>query len=358
MAVYLNSIETSNPKYCGPQQQILDFITHYQEDRRYKLLFKQAIKKSGIDFRHSVINDTNLASNNTELFHRNPDGTIHNPTTSERNAVYEKHSGNLAFDAIEKISTKTDIQDITHIITVSCTGFYSPGLDVKIIKHFNLNKNIERINIGFVGCQAAFPALKTAKEFCEADAQAKVLVVCVEMCTLHMKLNQDPNYIIGNSIFSDGCAACIVSSKPYSLDEPCLELKQFRSHIIDDQGKNLSWKIGDHGFDLTLNADLPRFIAENITESLGYVPDIQSDIDYWCVHPGGRAILDAFAKFKPDADLQYSRKVLQEYGNMSSPTVLFVLKEITKQKHNNNKNIFGATFGPGITIESAIFNIL
>ena len=201
MATYINCIETSNPKNKAHQQEFFDFISHYQNDRRYNILFKQAIKKSGIDHRYSVVGDMRLSAQNTELFHKNKDRTISNPSTSERNKIYEKYSSELAFEAIHKISKNISLEDITHIITVSCTGFYNPGLDIEIINNFNLNKKVKRINIGFMGCQAAFPAIKTANEFCENDPSSKVLVVCIEMCTLHMKLNTDPNYIIGNSIF-------------------------------------------------------------------------------------------------------------------------------------------------------------
>jgi predicted naringenin-chalcone synthase len=358
MAAYINCIETSNPKHKIRQQEFFDFISHYQNDRRYNILFKQAIKKSGIDQRYLVVGDMRLSAQNTELFHKNKDRTISNPSTSERNKIYEKYSSELAFEAIHKISKNISLEDITHIITVSCTGFYNPGLDIEIINNFNLNKKVKRINIGFMGCQAAFPALKTANEFCENNPSSKVLVVCIEMCSLHMKLNTDPNYIIGNSIFSDGCAACIVSCKNELNDRPGISIKEFHSHIINDHGKNLSWKIGDNGFDLTLNSDLPRFIAKNISKSLDYINTIKKSIDYWCVHPGGRAILDSFSKFKPEANLQYSRKILKEFGNMSSPTVLFVLKEILNQPLKRSQNIFGATFGPGVTVESCLLEVV
>lgn len=359
MGIYINCIETSSPQCKSSQEEIYNFITQFQDDRRYKLLIKQAIRKSGIENRYSVVKDLKLSTTETELFHRNENKTLHNPSTSERNNIYKKNSGPLAFKAISKISNKINLQEITHIITVSCTGFYNPGLDIEIINEFNLNKNIERVNIGFMGCQAAFPALKTASEFCKSNKDAKVLVVCIEMCTLHMKLTDDLNYIIGNSIFSDGCAACIVSSdEKLTKTQPFLEVKSFNSHVINDDGKNLAWKIGDNGFDLTLNSDLPSFISENINQALEHILEIENSIDCWAIHPGGRAILDSFQKFKPDADLKHSRSILKQYGNMSSPTILFVLKEILENRTKSEKNIFSATFGPGITVESSLLEIV
>jgi len=356
------AIGTAVPKYGTRQSTILDFMhVAYNDDtasRKLNVLFRH----SGINTRYSVVSDFN---------NNNPEQTLFNgnkcaPNVEKRLNIFKEHAVLLAIEAIhnslKKIKTTIAEFEITHLITVSCTGLYAPGLDTELIEQLNLPKDIFHTSINFLGCNAAFPALKLGDMIAKTDENAKVLIVCVELCTLHFQPKNNHDNLLSNTIFGDGAAAVIVVSDTAAKqnNQPVIAINGFYSLLLS-KGKNLmGWNITPVNFEMVLDARVPEFIGDEVNdivlkvgEKLNITP---SAIDKWAIHPGGKQILDTIKKQLQlnDTDLQYSYKVLAEYGNMSSPTILFVLNEIMQAEHQPNETIFSIGFGPGLSIETAV----
>jgi predicted naringenin-chalcone synthase len=240
--------------------------------------------------------------------------------------------------------------DITHVITVSCTGFYNPGPDYDVVLGLALPARVERYHLGFMGCYAALPALRMAQQFCQANPDAVVLIVCLELCTLHLQVKGDVDSLLGNALFADGAAAVVVSAR--APDRPTLALGDFQSALALEGKGEMAWEIGDRGFNLVLSSYVPDIIASNL------LPILEStrSIDRWAVHPGGKAILDRVERgleLAPD-ELAASRSVLRDYGNMSSVTILFVLERLLSELVPGQR-LCALAFGPGLTLQTAVF---
>ena len=266
--------------------------------------------------------------------------------------------------------------DITHLVTVSCTGFFNPGPDYKIVRALGLNPAVQRYHLGFMGCYAAFPALRAAKSFCEADPDAVVLVVCAELCSLHVRTSNDPDTIMGSALFADGAAAAVISARDIPDGRPLLRLDHFETVLTPVGEESMAWNIGDEGFEMVLGNYVPHIIDDHITgalepllardESVRGLP--YRDITHWAIHPGGRSILDKVQSRLDltDEQLVPARETLRNYGNMSSATVLFVLKHIIGlpprdgggrdgSGRDGDERICSMAFGPGLTVETAMF---
>jgi len=307
-----------------------------------------------------VINDYGKNPSEYTFYPKN-EKMLPEPSTMQRNDLYIKESNRLSLVAVQNLLKKVSPEvknKITHIITVSCTGFSAPGFDFHIVKELKLNPSIDRFHIGFMGCYAAFPALKLAKSICDSDSDARVLVVNVELCSLHFQQKFEPDIIVANAIFSDGVSACLVSSNEEDSEGAKFILNSFHSHLIPDSEEDMAWKIGMYGFDMKLSYYVPKLIDANILqimESLLQKARIKKDdIDVWAIHPGGKAILEKLASTLglTKEDLSISYEVLWEYGNMSSSTIFFVLEKILERK--KAKIIFTAAFGPGLTVETGV----
>ncbi len=239
-------------------------------------------------------------------------------------------------------------------MTASCTGCFAPGPDFRIVRDLGLAGFTERYHLGFIGCAAAFPALRAAARFCAAQPDAVVLVVCTELCSLHIRPSNSPDQIVSSSVFADGSAAAIVTAA--GGDRAGLDLDRFGTTLTSEGEEDMAWTIGDDGFEMVLTGEVPRIIGREIRGAVdgflaGDVPTA------WAVHPGGRSILDrvqAGLELAPDA-LQASRAVLRDYGNMSSATVMFILREMLHDDAlADGATIAGLAFGPGLTVESAL----
>jgi predicted naringenin-chalcone synthase len=226
----------------------------------------------------------------------------------------------------------------------------------------NLSRSVQRYNIGFMGCYAAFPALRLAHAICRSDPDAAVLIIVLELCTLHAQLKQDLDSIRGGALFADGGAGVVVSSKDPGPDRQVFELNHFESALIPDSEDKMAWIVGDSGFEMVLSQYIPKIIESNIRAILEPILRRQgidlTDIDHWAVHPGGKAILD---KIETSIDLQNrleeSRSVLQRYGNMSSATILFVLRQILQKPTQNARElVLSMAFGPGLTVEVGLLS--
>ncbi|MDX1671123.1 MAG: type III polyketide synthase [Balneolaceae bacterium] len=363
MSVYIHNINTAVPESFYSQDFLRDKMKEYLGDERsVKSIIHRIYSHSGIQKRHSVVDD--FHANGDPRFFFQKDGTLSQPSTGSRNDRYAEHARELFVAIAENLISEHPTftrGDITHVITVSCTGFFAPGPDYEIVKQLNLSPDTQRYHLGFMGCYAAFPALRMANAFCETDEDAVAMVICLELCSLHLQQAVTTDSLISGSVFADGGAGMLVSRRKPEKNTPAFRIKRFASSIAEQSEKDMAWSIGDTGFDMVLSTYVPDIIQANMEESieplLNELKTEGGEIDRWAVHPGGRAILDKIEKeigLSPEA-FTASRKVLANYGNMSSGTVLFVLKELLDTPMNKkSENLLTMAFGPGLTIESAL----
>jgi alpha-pyrone synthase len=256
---------------------------------------------------------------------------------------------------------------VTHLITFSCTGMSAPGLDIQLVESLGLNRNVERTCINFMGCYAGINALKVAYHIARSQPESIVLLAGVELCTLHYQKNDKQDQLVANALFADGAAACLVSSKEISsIDEKArLVIQNFYSEFEPAGKDEMIWTIGDTGFDLRLSTEVPELIRKNISALIAKLMKDSSlknnQIDFYAIHPGGMKILEACenALGISKKQNQISYDVLSNYGNMSSVTIFFVLKEYLNSflRSDDGKKILACAFGPGLTMESMIAEV-
>ena len=356
-------IGTALPHYKHQQEDILRFMQQVyaadtKEQRKMKFLYHQ----SGIQNRYSVIGDYNRPAQDWRFYPRS-ENLEPFPTLEQRMALYNKYAAPLSVDAIRNcIEHLLPAKQITHLITVSCTGMSAPGLDLQIIDLMDLPNTIYRTSINFMGCYAAIHALKIADTICQNDTAAKVMIVCTELCTLHFQKEATTDNITSSMLFSDGSAAALVTHDQYP--QPGLELQHFYAEIIPKGKKDMAWELSSSGFLMTLSGYIPELIEEDfeqlIARALKSAGIRKEQIKDWCIHPGGKRILQSVKKclHLNDTALNDSFAILDQFGNMSSPTILFVLKSMMQNPPGMNHKILGAAFGPGLTMETFIGELM
>lgn len=361
MPAFIHHVATGNPPHRYDNAVIRDRMKRWIPGARAARLIDMVYRRSGIETRHSATGD--FARDDGELFRLDAEGRFVSPPTGRRNAAYGPAARVLAADVARRAiagSPGLRPEQVTHVVFATCTGFVNPGPDYHIIRELGLRPDVQRYTVGFMGCYAAFPALRMAADICEADSSAVVLVVCLELCTLHVQVGDDPESITSNSLFADGAAATVVSSRPPGDGRPFYRIKGFRSALVPSSEEHMAWTVGDHGFDMVLSSYVPDLIGKNVRgmldDALGSHGLAAAQVGEWAVHPGGRAILDEVqsAMGLPADALEASRNVLRDYGNMSSPTVLFVLKRLMERPAPRPVTTCAVAFGPGLTVETAV----
>ena len=371
MSIVISGIGTAVPEHCITQDATaLGTIPFCCETSQQGRMLEGLFRRSGVETRHSVLlqkSEGRLEDCQSFYPPRTPEA-LHGPTTAERMAVFEQSAAALAAAAARRAVEKSGVEfrQITHLITVTCSGFSAPGFDYSLIQDLPLNPAVSRTQIGFMGCHAALNALRVARAFVGADPRAVVLICCVELCSLHYQYGWDPEQIVAMSLFGDGAAACVVqhsaedSSKASvaGVESSPYHCRAHGSLIVPDSQDAMTWRMGDHGFRMTLSPRVPellgRYLLSWLTEWLGNEGYRPGEIAHWAVHPGGPRILQAFvdaAHLEPGC-VQISRDVLRRYGNMSSPTLLFILELQQKQSRQGPTVALG--FGPGLAIEAAL----
>jgi alpha-pyrone synthase len=346
---YVNAVAGVVPEH-DVHQLFIDWAEGQVEDPRMRKLFMRMAERSGIEHRWSVLEPAPGG-----LPHDQPGGFYHGamPPTSTRMQRYAKEAPELALGAIEKLREKVELEDITHLVVASCTGFVAPGIDQIIARRLGL-ENVERTLVGFMGCYAAVCALRTAFHIVRSDPSARVLTVTVELCSLHLQQTQQLEQLLAMLQFSDGAAAALVTADPVGF-----EMSHLFSMQLEDSAELIQWHIGDTGFEMTLSGEVPGRIQhaldrEEVRATLfnGWGAD---EIDSWAVHAGGRSILDAVEKGLelPQGALFASRDILARYGNMSSSTLMFVLSELAGRP-DVRKGV-ALAFGPGLAAEGFHF---
>jgi predicted naringenin-chalcone synthase len=360
---FITAIGTAVPTNRFKQSTIAEFMVKamqldYAGARKLKTIFRA----SGISYRHSVLSDFGKEKDFT-FFPNTPDFEPF-PSTEKRIEEFRKHALLLSIQSIQDcLAGRKDFifNSITHLITVSCTGMYAPGLDIELVKELGLRPDVQRTAINFMGCYAAFNAIKAGDAFCKADQQSKVLIVCTEMCSLHFQKKGTNDNLLANGLFSDGSAAVLMEPKPNL--EWSLSPAAFHNALSFTDEQHMAWGIGNFGFEMKLSSYVPDVVQAGIrnlaTEMLKKFNKKISDIDYFAIHPGGKKILEVIENElginKKQNHAAY--KTLNDVGNMSSPTVLFVLKEILKNLKAEDKNslVLSFAFGPGLTLEGILF---
>jgi alpha-pyrone synthase len=342
---YLNAIGTATPpnEVHGLFTAWAPRLLRTDRDRR---LFDRMVQRCGIERRYSVLAPGRAARLDDAGLYRS-EGFA---DTAARMRVYETRAADLAFAAA--VDLDDDLSDITHLVLVSCTGFAAPGVDFELIERLALSPGIERTTIGFMGCHAAINALRLARHVVRSEPDARVLVVCLELSTLHLQETSDLEEVLSFLIFADGCAAALVTAEPRGL-----ELGRSHTAVVPAAADRITWRIGSSGFDMTLAGSVPSTIGTVLPHQMpGILQGVERDrIVHWAVHPGGRSVLDAIEsalELGPEA-LAASRDVLRYYGNMSSATILFVLKAMLKDGIRGSG--CAIAFGPGLAIESLMF---
>lgn len=362
---YLTALGTANPQHGVAQKTIADFMVRAmaleEEDaRKLHTLFRA----TGIETRYSVIADYGR-ENGFDFFPDNESLTPF-PSTKQRLEFFKKHALGLSLASISRCLEQIPAlkkSEITHLIVVSCTGMYAPGLDIDLINALGLNAGVSRTCINFMGCYAAFNAIKLADALCRGDKNARVLVVCTELCSLHFQKENTENNMLANALFADGSAAVLVEAIP----RKGMNLKPagFHCDLAPEGQQDMAWKVGDWGFEMKLSADVPDIIRSGIkklTQSLLQKICLDlSSVSYFAIHPGGKKILEVIEQelnIGKESN-QPAYETLSRYGNMSSPTVLFVLNEVFKKLSatDQNKTILSFAFGPGLTLESMLLEV-
>jgi predicted naringenin-chalcone synthase len=343
---FITRIGIANPEIKLTQEQVAETMAkklNYTAKETKKLV--RFYKKTAIQSRYIIIDPLTIPFS---------------ATTAERMKIYEHYALNLAQQAIEKGIDHELLPKITHLITVSCTGMYAPGLDIELTLSLNLSSDIERTCINFMGCYGAFNALKMADYICRQNPEAYVLIVCVELCSLHFQPMTTRDQVTANALFADGAACVLVCGQPQSGKN--LRLQSFRCALAPSEQPAMAWYVRDHGFDIILSSYVPSILSAHIREPIQKLLNSLNidviDVDYFAIHPGGKEILSAVEQALGinSEKNQAAHDILNDYGNMSSPTILFVLQKwftdplLATRSHN----LLAMAFGPGLTIESAL----
>jgi predicted naringenin-chalcone synthase len=324
-------------------------------------------ERSGIRSRYTCLPDVLGPPGDSRLAPGTPRAAA--LSTSERMDVYAREAVDLGTAAAERAlkdvagaagQLPADVAAaVTHLVVVSCTGFFAPGPDLLIARRLGLAPTVERTVVGFMGCAAAFNGLRLARHIVRAESSARVLVVCVELCSLHLQPGAEPVQLVVASLFGDGAAAALVGAPSPGDDGDALLIANTATRVTPDTLGDMVWRIGDTGFILGISPDIPGYIGAAAPAMLrGLVGE--APVGFWALHPGGRAIIDRLGQvFGLTAeDLAPSRDVLSDFGNMSSGTILFVLEEIRRRLRAapppGPLRGVAMGFGPGLVTEMAL----
>lgn len=361
MSLALLGFGTALPDHCFTQAELAELHGSFCriDERRHRTL-RALYRKSGVSTRRSVVLEGGAGplEGRQSFFPPARDEDDRGPPTAERMALYEEAAPALGTEAARRALAAADLapDDVTHLVTVSCTGFIAPGVDAAIIDGLGLSRQTQRTNVGFMGCHGALNALRVAHSFVDADPAHVPLVCSVELCTLHFAYGWDPDMLVANALFSDGAAA-VVGRRANGAGD-AWRVAASGTLLMPDSEEEMSWRIGDHGFRMTLSARVPDLIEEGLSEWIdGWLGEHDlstSDVASWAVHPGGPRVLGSVesALGLDRGRTAVSREVLAECGNMSSATVLFILDRL--RMADAPRPCVALAFGPGLVVEAVL----
>jgi predicted naringenin-chalcone synthase len=347
---YLNRIATAVPEH-NVHDAFVVFAESMLADPRLRTIFRRMVSRADIAHRYSFLDpqkgEGQFSSHDANEFYRL--GNF--PTTSRRMELFEESAPILMRKAVDKLAlSEEERAGVTHVLVTCCTGLYAPGLDFEVVEYLGLSADVERTMVGFMGCYAAINALKLARHIVRSDPKARVLMLNLELCTLHFQETQDLEQVLSFLVFADGAAASLITAR-----EEGFALESFKAVMVPETKGLITWKIRGLGFDMLLSGRVPGELGRALHE--GELMAERDAIDLWAVHPGGRSILDAVEKgLELPADaLAASREVLSCFGNMSSATVMFVLQRLMQEARPGQRGC-AMSFGPGLTAETMRFH--
>lgn len=359
----ITAISVAVPRHRREQESVAEFMVelHGLDGDRARWV-RNLYRRSRIESRYSCIPDFGTEPRHFEMLSSNG-GRDGRPGTRARMEIYEREASLLALETCRDLLGRQGSPsptEIDHLFVVSCTGFFAPGLDVVLTRDLDLMPTVGTTLIGFQGCQAGLAALRLAEAQCRAHPESKVLIVCVELCTLHFQFEPTRDNLVANALFGDGAAAVLVegAESPQRVPGPTFAIRRTGSYLKAGTEDRLRWSVTDEGFSLRLSSMLARRLGSDVEAFLGrsfpIPPRAGGQEAIWAVHPGGSAILDTIERsFALDpGDLLPSRSVLKKFGNMSSPTIFFVLQELLRGDHPTGPGL-ALAFGPGLKIEAA-----
>ncbi|ADV81244.1 type III polyketide synthase [Terriglobus saanensis] len=351
-SAYINRIATAVPPH-KVHGAFVEFAVQMLKDDRMRTLFQRMSARSGIDDRYSGLS----------VVQPPPQGVVDAydfylgdgfPSTAKRMKMFERFAPTLLRSALDKLAlTAEEKAGIRHVLVTCCTGLYAPGLDFEAIDYLGLSPSVERTMIGFMGCYAAINALKQARHIVRSEPGDSVLIINLELCTLHFQETQNLNEVLSFLVFGDGCSVSLISGK-----EEGFALDSFHALQVDGTRDLITWNVRDLGFDMLLSGRVPGEIGKALREH-GHILTGGDAIDLWAVHPGGRSVLDAVEEGLDlsSSVLASSRSILKRFGNMSSATVMFVLEELMKSAKAGQSGC-AMSFGPGLTAETMRFHVV
>ncbi len=350
---YLNRIATAVPPH-DMHRAFIPFAESLLPEGTPRNLYRRMVRLAAIEHRYSflkpIVTEAGEMQDESALFVRD-----HFPSTASRMEAFRKFAPQLARCALLKLAlADPERRGISHVIVTCCTGLYAPGLDFEVIELLGLSPSVERTFIGFMGCYAAINALKAARHIVRSEPEAKVLLLSLELCSLHMQQSKDMEQLLAFTVFADGCAAYLVTAEPVGF-----ALDSFVAVNLAGTDQLITWRIGEQGFDMHLSGQVPGQLRQGLAEAGKRITHGRepSSIDLWAVHPGGRTILDATEQglaLSPDV-LADSRNILFNYGNMSSASVMFVLHRLIERARPGQLGC-AMSFGPGVTAETMMFH--
>jgi alpha-pyrone synthase len=366
----LLGLGTALPPFSGTQAQVARFMSRVVAEsaapprrERTLALIEQIYESCGIQRRFSAIPDFGLEDPQGFRFFP-PTWTLEPfPGTARRMRLYEEVSVELAESAARRALARAGIEprQVSHLVISTCTGFFAPGLDILLGQRLGLRPTVARTLIGFMGCYAGFNALRAADHIVRAEPEAVVLQVSVELCTIHFQKSLEPDALVANCLFADGCAAAVYgASERHGAGLAVIECT--RSLAASGSLEQMSWHIGDSGFVMRLSAAVPRTLE---VEAPGFASALLDEAGYrreevvsWALHPGGRRIIDALREALGLAagEVAPSLEVLRDHGNMSSATIFFVLQKLLDGVARPGP-LVALGFGPGLTIEGAVLAV-
>lgn len=361
MSFTIAGMGTALPRFSIGLDESVRYAQEYfcatdEERRKLFLLYRMA----GVKRRYSVLLDGPEGPEvRHSAFPRPAHAEDRGPTMRQRMVIYERESTPLAVQAARAALDDACLApaEVTHLITVSCSGFAAPGVDIGLIKALDLRPTVERAHVGFMGCHGALNGLRVGRGFTHRP-EARVLLCAVELCSLHYHYGWDPDRVVANALFADGAAA-LVGLPTNPIDDECWRIADTGSCLIPDSEDAMTWRLGDHGFEMSLSARVPELIASHLRPWMEqWLKDKGLSLDAvrsWAVHPGGPRILTSVTKALglPDQAMQVSKDMLRDHGNMSSPTVLFILKRLRLE--NAPRPCVALGFGPGLMAEAVLF---
>lgn len=350
---FINRIATATPPH-DMHGAFLPFAESLLPEGTPRNLYRRMARMSAIEHRYTflkpIVTEDGTLRDESAMFVR---GQF--PSTAKRMEAFRRFAPRLAQSTLDRLAlTEKERQGITHVIVTCCTGLYAPGLDYEMAELLQLNPSVERTFIGFMGCYAAINALKAARHIVRSEPESKVLLMSLELCTLHMQESQDLEQLLAFTVFADGCAAYLVTAQPAGL-----AIDSFLTVNLAGTDQLITWRIGEQGFDMHLSGQVPGKLRQGLAEAGSRITRGRelSSVDLWAVHPGGRTILDAAEQGLglPADALAESRKILLNFGNMSSASIMFVLEQVMQRARTGQQGC-AMSFGPGVTAETMLFH--